>query len=101
MRAVTCKRLLPKVEGEAFSGAELIDLTKIQRPAAFEVEQAPRDFYFANWQATIRRPVCAVKDKRTLTFGGGKNLGIQVLALAKLKNYVGTFQFLNTTRGLS
>ena len=24
-------------------------------------------------QATIRRPVCAVKDKRTLTVGGGKN----------------------------
>ena len=29
MRAVTYKRVLPKVEGEAFPGAELIDLTKI------------------------------------------------------------------------
>ena len=34
-----CKSVLPEVEGKAFPGAELIDLTKISRSPAFEVEQ--------------------------------------------------------------
>ena len=44
-----CKTEVPKVEGAALPGAELVDLAKIQRSAAFEVEQAQRDFYFGKW----------------------------------------------------
>ena len=37
IQAETCKSVMPEVEGEAVQGAELIDLDKIYRSAAFEV----------------------------------------------------------------
>ena len=42
--SLTAKVRLRKLEGEAFPVAELVDLVKIWRSAAFEVEQTERDF---------------------------------------------------------
>ena len=70
-----CKSALPKVEGEAIGGVQWIDLDKIYPSVSLEAKQTPRDFYFAILQPLVPRPVCALKDKRTLTVGGGKNIG--------------------------
>ena len=69
-----CKSAFPEVEGEAFRGVQWIDLDKIYPSVGLTEKQTPRDFYFGILQATVPRPVCALKDKRTLTVGGGKNI---------------------------
>ena len=65
---------LLQVDCEAIGGVQWLDLDKIYPPVSLEANPTPRDFYFGILQATVPRPVCALKDKRTLTVGGGKNV---------------------------
>ena len=53
--------------------SEAVELRKVERSGAFEVEGTQRDFYFAILAATTRRPGRALKDNRTLIVGGGKH----------------------------
>ena len=48
------KSAFPEVEGEAFRGAQGIDLDKIYPSVSLEAKQTPRDFYFAILQPLVR-----------------------------------------------
>ena len=76
IQAGLCKSGLPQVKGDAIGGVQWTDLDKIYPPVSFEAKQTPRDFYFAILQPLVPRPVCALKDKRTLTVGGGNNIDL-------------------------
>ena len=68
-----CKNAFTKVVCEPYRGVEWLDLDEINPSGTLEAKQTPRDFIYTLPQGGVPRPVCAVKDKRTLTVGGGKN----------------------------
>ena len=67
-----CKNAFTKVVCEPYRGVEWLDLDEINASGTLEAKQTPRDFIYTLLQGGVPRPVCAVKDERTLTVGGGK-----------------------------
>ena len=65
------KSAFTKVVCEPYRGVEWLDLDEINPSGALEAKQTLRNFIYTLLQGGVPRPVCAVKDKRTLTVGGG------------------------------